>query len=214
MKTPISILLGLLLLTGPLLGLEIKSNPQSLPAEIHLKSGRVIKNFTVLRWESDKVIVKHAGGAEPIPFSLITNVPAKKLMAISSDQRARADEEKRSADGYRRAIQADADAERDTKLKKLREAGAIKGNLTIDASWSGMLATIKVTNTGTGGSETFEWRQLEAVFESGKRVEPTDIQIVTGDRLNYSVPAGDTRSFQVAFGKTDYQDRIAAIRWK
>jgi hypothetical protein len=57
----------------------------SLPQDITLKSGRVLKDVEVVRWERDRVVVKYFGGqVEPVPFSLITNVSQEDLQFLAN----------------------------------------------------------------------------------------------------------------------------------
>ena len=53
-----------------------------MPAEVTLTTGRVLRNVQVIRWESNRVVLKHAAGADPIAFALF-KVPAQsELPAI------------------------------------------------------------------------------------------------------------------------------------
>lgn len=53
-----------------------------MPLEVTLTSGRVLRNVQVLRWESNRVVLKYSGGADPIAFSLFKVPAPTELPAI------------------------------------------------------------------------------------------------------------------------------------
>lgn len=54
----------------------------TMPEEVTLTSGRVLRNVQVVRWESERVVLKYTGGVDPIPFSLIKTPARADLLAI------------------------------------------------------------------------------------------------------------------------------------
>ncbi len=52
-----------------------------MPTEVTLTTGRVLRNVKVIRWEKDRVVLKHSGGADPIAFSLVTE-PLRSQLAV------------------------------------------------------------------------------------------------------------------------------------
>jgi hypothetical protein len=63
-----------------------KAQP-TMPDEVTLTSGRVLKKVSVVRWEKDRVVLKYAGGVEPIHFSLIKSISPEELRAIQTEDR-------------------------------------------------------------------------------------------------------------------------------
>lgn len=55
-----------------------------MPDEITLTSGRVLRRIEVQRWEKERVIVKHVGGTEALPFAVI-KAPARELLVAVRD---------------------------------------------------------------------------------------------------------------------------------
>ncbi len=53
-----------------------------MPDEVTLITGRVLRKVTVVRWEKDRVVLKHAGGADPIPFSMFKSPSPGELPAM------------------------------------------------------------------------------------------------------------------------------------
>lgn len=67
--------------------------PPTMPSEVTLSSGRVLRNVQVLRWDKDRVVLKHAGGTEPVPFSLFkvpAEADARVIRAAALDAEAKA----------------------------------------------------------------------------------------------------------------------------
>lgn len=58
------LLLGDLVLAG-------EAKPADFPKEIRLSSGGVLRNTSPVRWTNDAVVIKHAGGADPVRFEHI-----------------------------------------------------------------------------------------------------------------------------------------------
>ncbi len=52
----------------------------SMPKDVTLTSGRVLRNVQVIRWNKDSVVLKYSGGVDPIPFSLF-KIPAPADLA-------------------------------------------------------------------------------------------------------------------------------------
>lgn len=76
---------------------------RSMPSEVTLTSGRVLRKVEVIRWQKDRVVLKHAGGADPIAFSLIKSISMEDLEAMSKAGTAQQAEKAKAA-------QADYDA--------------------------------------------------------------------------------------------------------
>lgn len=80
---------------------EAKPTPE-MPSEITLTSGRVLRNVKVIRWERERVVLKHSAGADPIAFTLIKSIPLEQLhamqdAAINAAGRAAAETRKKQA---------------------------------------------------------------------------------------------------------------------
>lgn len=54
----------------------------TMPEEVTLTTGRVLRKVIVVRWEKERVVLKHAGGADPIAFSLFKNPAPGDLPAM------------------------------------------------------------------------------------------------------------------------------------
>jgi len=57
---------------------ELPPRP-AMPSEVPLTNGTVLHQVSVLRWENDRVVLKHSGGADPIPFDLIAEPLRSRL---------------------------------------------------------------------------------------------------------------------------------------
>ncbi len=66
----------------------------SFPTQLHLVSGGVLRNATAVRFTPDSVVVKHAGGIDPVKFTQI--VPEDRLEVYFMMQKA--NQEKYDAD--------------------------------------------------------------------------------------------------------------------
>ena len=55
--------------------------PPPVPSEVQLKSGAVLHRVTVVRWEKDRVVLKHAGGADPVRYPHIAPSQKAAIMA-------------------------------------------------------------------------------------------------------------------------------------
>ena len=55
--------------------------PPPVPSDVHLRNGAVLHKVTVLRWEKDHVVLKHAGGADPIRYADIADSQKAAIMA-------------------------------------------------------------------------------------------------------------------------------------
>lgn len=53
-----------------------------MPEEVTLTTGRVLRKVQVVRWERERVVIKHSAGADPIPFSLFSEPLRSSLPAI------------------------------------------------------------------------------------------------------------------------------------
>lgn len=66
---------------------ESVKTPPTMPSEVTLTSGRVLRNVQVVRWESNRVVLKYTGGVDPIPFSLIAEPLRSQLPIIKEGQK-------------------------------------------------------------------------------------------------------------------------------
>lgn len=66
--------LGVVCLLGclwsPLRAAEPERSAPAMPSEITLTSGRVLRGVSVVRWDRDRVVLKHAGGVESVALGL------------------------------------------------------------------------------------------------------------------------------------------------
>lgn len=54
----------------------------AFPREIKLTSGATLRNTSLVRWTNDGVVVKHAGGADPIRLSFIAEPYRSQVIAV------------------------------------------------------------------------------------------------------------------------------------
>lgn len=74
--------------------------PAVMPTEVTLTTGRVLRNVSVIRWESNRVVLKHTAGADPIAFALFkvpTPAELPAIKAASMERLKKADTEKAKA---------------------------------------------------------------------------------------------------------------------
>lgn len=57
----------------------------TMPDEVTLTSGRVLKKVTVIRWEKERVVLKYAGGVEPVHFSLIKSISPEEIRSMQAE---------------------------------------------------------------------------------------------------------------------------------
>jgi hypothetical protein len=55
--------------------------PLPVPSDVQLRNGAVLHHVTVVRWEKDRVVLKHAGGADPIRYADIADSQREAIMA-------------------------------------------------------------------------------------------------------------------------------------
>ena len=79
----------------------------TMPDEVTLTTGRVLRKVQVVRWEKDRVVLKHAAGADPIAFSLFKSPAPGDLPAMQ-----KAFEFARDAEFKKQRNEAKADLER------------------------------------------------------------------------------------------------------
>lgn len=58
----------------------------TIPSEVTLKSGAVLRKVTVVRFEKDRVILKHAGGVDPVRFDVLATGSAKAFSDYLAEQ--------------------------------------------------------------------------------------------------------------------------------
>jgi hypothetical protein len=52
------------------------------PTQITLRNGAVLRKCTWIRWEKDMVVVKHAGGIDPVRFSILSEKSKSEIDKI------------------------------------------------------------------------------------------------------------------------------------
>lgn len=70
----------------------------TMPSEVTLTSGRVLRKVQVMGWKDDAVLLKSAAGLERVPFAVIKSVPLADLQAMrkaAKAEKAKTDELKR-----------------------------------------------------------------------------------------------------------------------
>ncbi len=73
----------------------LAADAPAFPSELRLASGATLRRCVVVRWTSDTVVVRHAGGVDPIRFANIAAdqrpaVEAVRKAAIAADEAAAA----------------------------------------------------------------------------------------------------------------------------
>jgi hypothetical protein len=117
------------------------TSPASFPTEIKLTSGAVLRNTTVLRWTADSVVVKHAGGADPVRFAYIaepyrSQVLAARKFGAPGEAKAKADaaaKAQKAQDDYNADLAAEerAKAER-RRFEDMADRRAIAVGMPVD----------------------------------------------------------------------------------
>ena len=83
-----------------------------MPEEVTLTTGRVLRKVQVIRWEKDRVVLKHAAGADPIAYSLFkspapADLPAmRKAFEFASDAEIKKQRNEAKADLEKQRNQA------------------------------------------------------------------------------------------------------------
>jgi hypothetical protein len=131
------LLLCALLLALPLAADEKETKaPPSMPSEVTLTSGRVLRNVQVMGWRNDAVMLKHSAGANTIAFSLIKSVTKEDLEAIRAAHAANAE---KTAEAKRKIAALDAEiaasraatAAAEARLEEARERASRAGELMV-----------------------------------------------------------------------------------
>jgi hypothetical protein len=127
--------LGLITLMG-LIGwgyaAEDKPAPPTMPSEVTLTSGRVLRGVSVIRWEPNRVVLRHTGGADPIAFSLVKSISAEDLAAMRDAGLAKKKSDEELARGEQKA-KADAhfaELQRQDRFKRLIAESKIAVGMT------------------------------------------------------------------------------------
>lgn len=63
---------------------DAQPSASDFPAEIRLLSGAVLRKTSLIRWTADGVVVKHAGGADPVRFANIAEPDRSRLIAAKA----------------------------------------------------------------------------------------------------------------------------------
>ena len=90
-----------------------------MPEEVALTSGRVLRRVVVVRWERDRVVLKHTGGADPISFNLIAEPLRSQLPAI------------------REAALAATEAKKDAETTKANQLRTVTGQVFVTTKGAG-----------------------------------------------------------------------------
>lgn len=147
--------------------------PPSMPSEVLLTSGRTLRGVKVVRWERDRVVLKHAAGVDPIAFSIIKSVPRADLERMRDLGMAAAKidmEVKRDAHAKRLEAEA-AERERQERFERLVSEHKIAVGMSaeqLERSWGS--PTKKNISAGSyGRSEQWVYRDSNAYVyvESG-----------------------------------------------
>jgi hypothetical protein len=64
------------------LAADTPARQTTMPSDVTLTTGRVLRNVQVLRWETNRVVLKYSGGVDPIAFSLFKSPTPEQLPAI------------------------------------------------------------------------------------------------------------------------------------
>jgi len=173
------ILIGLCFWVGIVTAAEKPAEELKLPEEIVLKSGRTLKNISVVRWEQDRVVLKFTGGADPIPFSIITNVPLATLQTLRDAARTRknaVDAEvlkmRQAAENEKTQAQIDeavADVKWEELARKNKVAAGMPARWVLKA-WGSPLRTHTA-----GGIEQWVFENKYVYFKGG-RVSSIDLK--------------------------------------
>jgi hypothetical protein len=75
--------LGMFALSIGLVAAEEKA-PPTMPSEVTLTSGRVLRKVQVVRWEKERVVLKHMAGVDPVHFSLIKSISMADLLSMQA----------------------------------------------------------------------------------------------------------------------------------
>jgi hypothetical protein len=166
--------------------------PAEMPAEVTLTSGRVLKKVSVIRWEKDKVVLKHLGGAEPVPFALIVGLSKEDLAEIRA-----------------------ADETKKTKAIEATKAAAADAAKPVSYSGQAFIVTQGAGNYLLGGMEIILLPAAAAGdFTSNSQIVllPKPLHTVTTDgegRFTFQMP-GDAEFLLIAQNKR----RISANHWE
>lgn len=60
---------------------EADAPPPPVPSDVQLRNGATLHKVSVVRWEKDRVVLKHAGGADPIRYVDIADSQKAAIMA-------------------------------------------------------------------------------------------------------------------------------------
>ncbi len=159
-------LAGLILAVGIRMTAEDKPS-LTMPSEVTLTNGRVLRGVQVIRWERDRVILKYIGGADPIMFSLI-KIPDRVTLesirkgALEKIESSKAEALEKIANEKKLADQKAQLAAEEMALEEKREAMAkrgepMKGQTKDQARW--VFGTLLRTNDYDSG------RQIQAVYK-------------------------------------------------
>lgn len=161
-------LLVISLLDGALFGAEAEKPVPVMPREITLTSGRVLRDVQVIRWESNRVVLKHAAGVDPIAFSLIKSPTAAELKAMQQHGLAQAKVAKEiaklTAENEARAAEIKAlEAEADKRAEEAREEASRSGRLMKGQTFDQVRMAIGYYPVRQ--NEYDSGRQIQAIYE-------------------------------------------------
>lgn len=113
---------------------ENKPAPPPLPTEVKLASGSVLRNVTVLSWRKDAVVLKHAGGADPVRYNHIAE-PHRGLFEARRDAELAAQQKTNGSTAQRAEAEQKsynskiASAEEARRTRAQHDEIASKGNI-------------------------------------------------------------------------------------
>jgi hypothetical protein len=99
---------------------------QDLPAEIKLTNGFVMKGCTIVRWETDLITVKYAGGTVPVRFENID--PDDRALILAHQEaalREQAIADEKAAKAQAAAEHKQAEQEKRAELKQEKKQAEI-----------------------------------------------------------------------------------------
>lgn len=117
--------LTLILILASTAGLaEDKPKPFVAPTKIVFQSGTILHNVSVIRWEKDRVIVKHRGGIGPVFFRYIKQPDTETLSKwrAETEQAIKAQEEQNQLELDARRKLAEMEAARKEREDRIPNA--------------------------------------------------------------------------------------------
>jgi hypothetical protein len=147
-----------------------KDELPALPTDVVLKSGAILRKVSVVRWEKDRVVVKHAGGIDPVRYDTFS--PAHRaifeqhrpgaLAAKVADDKAAANRANAEQEAYTKSLQDQIRWE-DMAAKKKIEVGMSQALLI--KAWG---KPIRINASSQGADQWVYPNQQYVYVEDGK----------------------------------------------